>query len=270
MLVLQHRLARLIGTGQHERIDVDDDLVPLARGAGIQIVVQGGLGDHPQRVRLKLGHAGSHHPGRLVLRLHVHPVARGREGLTDDRADFRGEPAADHEHAVDVLIDVERPALVSPGRIMILGVAIHAAPGPDQALDMGGGAGPRERQQARFRLRRSHARERADLRVGDLAVRERRADERQLGQRAGRANALIGGAEVHTDTPGQPFGAGLEAVAPAAAGVELADHVQQAGGRALRSHRARGHNLAAAHHGDARQRGAGVEDEDGVGHGGSI
>jgi hypothetical protein len=47
LAVLQHRLARLIGIGQHGRIDVDDDLVPLARGAGVQVVVQGGLGDHP-------------------------------------------------------------------------------------------------------------------------------------------------------------------------------------------------------------------------------
>ena len=42
--VFDERLAGLIGVGEDRRIDVDDDLVTLARSAGIEAVVQGGLG----------------------------------------------------------------------------------------------------------------------------------------------------------------------------------------------------------------------------------
>lgn len=36
--VLQHRLAGLVGVGEHGRVDVDHDLIPLACGARIQLV----------------------------------------------------------------------------------------------------------------------------------------------------------------------------------------------------------------------------------------
>jgi len=68
----------------------------------------------------------------------------------------------------------------------------------------------------------------ADLGVGDLTAGEAGADEGEVRQSAGDADALVGGAEVQADAPRQPFGAGLEAVAPAAEGVELVDLVQQA------------------------------------------
>ena len=48
--VLEDRLAGLVGVGQHGGIDVDDDLVALARGAGIEVVMQGSLGEAPARL----------------------------------------------------------------------------------------------------------------------------------------------------------------------------------------------------------------------------
>ena len=53
--VLEDRLSRRLRIGQHRRVDVDDDLVPLARRAGIDPVVQGRLGEQAQRVRQLLG-----------------------------------------------------------------------------------------------------------------------------------------------------------------------------------------------------------------------
>ena len=52
--VLEDGLARLIRVREDLGIDVDDHLVALARGAGIDPVVQGGLGKQPQRVSLPL------------------------------------------------------------------------------------------------------------------------------------------------------------------------------------------------------------------------
>jgi len=56
--VLEHGLAGRVGVRQHGRVDVDHDLVALARGAGIDPVVKRRLGEHGQGVRLLLGQRG--------------------------------------------------------------------------------------------------------------------------------------------------------------------------------------------------------------------
>jgi hypothetical protein len=56
--VLEDRLAAMLGVGQDCRVDVDDDLVPLARGAGIDPVVKRGLGQEGQGVGLLLRERG--------------------------------------------------------------------------------------------------------------------------------------------------------------------------------------------------------------------
>jgi hypothetical protein len=53
--VLEDGLPRLLGIGQRRGVDVDHDLVALARGPGIEPVVQGRLGEQGERVRLLLG-----------------------------------------------------------------------------------------------------------------------------------------------------------------------------------------------------------------------
>jgi hypothetical protein len=53
--VFEEGLARRLGVGQHRRVDVDDHLVPLAGGAGIEAMVEGRLGEQGQGVGLLLG-----------------------------------------------------------------------------------------------------------------------------------------------------------------------------------------------------------------------
>jgi hypothetical protein len=55
---LQDGLARLLRIGQHLGVDVDHHLVALARGAGIEAVVQGRLREQGQRIRLLLADRG--------------------------------------------------------------------------------------------------------------------------------------------------------------------------------------------------------------------
>ena len=79
-------------------------------------------------------------------------------------------------------------------------------------------------------VRRGHAGEGADLGVRQLAAGERLGQPRQRGQGTRHADLLAGRAEVEADAPGQPLGAGAKAGVPAAAGVEVADEIEQAGG----------------------------------------
>src|SRR6266446_6774111 len=51
---IEDGLTRRLGITQHRGVDVDDDLVTLARSAGIEGVVERGLGEERQRVSLLL------------------------------------------------------------------------------------------------------------------------------------------------------------------------------------------------------------------------
>ncbi len=55
---LEHGLAGRLRVLQHGGVDVDDDLVTLARRAGVETVVERGLGEQRQRVRLLLSRRG--------------------------------------------------------------------------------------------------------------------------------------------------------------------------------------------------------------------
>jgi hypothetical protein len=110
--------------------------------------------------------------------------------------------------------------------------SVDPAPASDDFLHMGGGAGAPYTEQACFGLWRCHARQRSDPAVGQFATRESLTEEREVAEGAGDAHALACRSRIEADAPGEPVGAGKEAVAPAAAGVELADHREQArGGR---------------------------------------
>ena len=54
--VFEDGLARLLGVRQDFGVDVDHHLVALARGARVEAVVQGGLREQRERVRLLLDH----------------------------------------------------------------------------------------------------------------------------------------------------------------------------------------------------------------------
>jgi hypothetical protein len=51
---LEDGLAGCLGIRQHRGVDVNDDLVALARGAGIEGLVEGALGEKRERIRLLL------------------------------------------------------------------------------------------------------------------------------------------------------------------------------------------------------------------------
>ena len=53
---LEHRLPWRIDVGQHRGIDVNDDLVPLTRRAGLHSTVQGGLSNEREGIRRLLFH----------------------------------------------------------------------------------------------------------------------------------------------------------------------------------------------------------------------
>jgi hypothetical protein len=84
--VLKAGLARGIAVRQHLGIDVDDDLVALARGAGVEHVMQGDLGEQRERVGLLLLHRGRVGLGCLVTPPLVQHLACRREGLHEQHA----------------------------------------------------------------------------------------------------------------------------------------------------------------------------------------
>mgnify|MGYP003694073261 CR=1 FL=1 len=169
-----------------------------------------------------------HLPGPLVQRL----AGRGQR-LQEQRAHFRRQPPAEHHGAVLVLVDVQRPARVLSRGLPGLGLAVHAAPAAHDPLDVGGRAGAPHPEQPLLGLRRGDAGQGADLGVRQLSTRERLGQQRQRAQGARHADLLPGRAQVESHPPAQPGGAGAEAGVPAAAGVELADEVEEAGGGGL-------------------------------------
>ena len=160
----------------------------------------------------------------------VEGLARGGQRLHEQRAHLGLEPSADHDHAVLVVTDVEGPADVPLRRLARLGPAVHRAPAAYDALDVGGGARASYGEQPRLGLRRGHAGEGAHLGVRQLPAAEGLGEEWQRPEGARHPHPLAGCTEIETHPPGEPGGAGAEARVPAAAGVELADQVEQARG----------------------------------------
>src|SRR2546427_5027000 len=79
------------------------------------------------------------------------------------------------------------------------------------ALDVLGGAGFADLEQALLGFRRRHTRESADLRVRQLTAGEGVRQARQGAEGARHADALAGGTGVQPDAPPQPRGARAEA-----------------------------------------------------------
>jgi hypothetical protein len=141
--VLEDGLAGLIGIRESRGIDVVDHLVPLARGAGSESVVEGRFREQRQRVRLLLGHRrrlrGTVHvygfPGPRA-RLLVESLAGCGQRLQEQRPDLGGQPPPDRDHAVFILIHVKRPAHMLPLGFPGLGDPIHPSPPPHDPFDV--------------------------------------------------------------------------------------------------------------------------------------
>jgi len=111
-----------------------------------------------------------------------------------------------------------------------LGPPVYRPPAAHDPLDVSGRAGAPHREQARFRLRGGHAGEGADLGVRQLPAGKGLSEEWQRLEGARNPHPLTGGAQVESDSPTQPGGAGAEARVPSPACVELADQGQEARG----------------------------------------
>ena len=173
--VLEDRLARSVRVGQHRDIDVDHDLVPLPGCTGIDPMVERRFGDESQRVRLLLRHGGRFCGNVVALRRAcalIQRLAGGGQRVPEHRADLRCQPSADDHHAVFVLIHMEPAAPVAPSALPSLGDAVHPAPATDDALDVLGGPGAADREQALLGLGSGHARQRPNFRVRELATGE--------------------------------------------------------------------------------------------------
>ena len=156
------------------------------------------------------------------------------------------QPALEHDGAVLVPVNVQRTARVPSLGLRGLGLAIHAAPAAHDPLDVGCRAGAAHPEQPRFGLRRGDASQGSNLGVRQLPTRERVGQERQRAQSARHADLLAGRAQVESDPPAQPVGAGAEPVPPAAAGVKRADAVEEAGGGGFEMRRQLGDLVAEA------------------------
>ena len=163
----------------------------------------------------------------------VERLAGRVEGPQEQRADFRRQAPAEDHGAVLILVDVQRAARVLARGLTGFGLPVDAAPAPHDALHVDRRARAPHREQARLGLRGRDAGQGAHLGVGELSARQRLGQGRQRPEGAGHPDMLAGGARGESDAPGEPLGAGAEAVGPASAGVELADQREQAGRRRL-------------------------------------
>jgi hypothetical protein len=157
----------------------------------------------------------------LRPRLHQHGARFWRQSPPDD------------DHTVFILIHMNGATLVAMCGLASLGQSIDTAPAAHNALDVAGGAGPADREQPLLGLGRGDARQRPYLGVGELSTGQRIGQPRQRAEGARHADSLAGRTHVDPDPPGKPMRARAEPVVPAAAGIELADEIQQARGRGV-------------------------------------
>src|SRR5262249_5775919 len=118
-------------------------------------------------------------------------------------------------------------------RLVDFRLAVHPAPAADDDLDVLGGARAADREQSLFGVWSRHTRQRPNLGVRELAARQCSPQPRQRPERPRHADMLARGAELESDAPGKPVRARPEAVAPAAAGVEVADEIEQPRGGSI-------------------------------------
>ena len=139
---------------------------------------------------------------------------------------------------------MQRPVGVLPGGLAGLGLPVHPAPATHDALDVLGRTRAPNRQQPLLRLRGGHAGDSAHLRVRQLATGERLREQWQPGQGARHPYVLAGRAWGESHAPGQPLGTGPESIVPSPSGIELANEIEEAGGRGFEVRRQHGDLVA--------------------------
>jgi hypothetical protein len=146
--LFEHGLAGLRRVREHRRIDMDHNLVPLTRRSRVERVMQRRLAQQGQRVHVLLAPGGRLHrriggAERLagVSRPLMERLEGGIEGAPQEGAYFWSQPRMDHHGAVLFLREPQRSARMLTSGLACLGPPIHATPGADDLLDVGGGAG---------------------------------------------------------------------------------------------------------------------------------
>src|SRR5262245_39511807 len=114
-------------------------------------------------------------------------------------------------------------------RLPCLGLPVDPPPAAHNALHVGGRARAAHGEQPGLGLRHGHAGEGAHLGVRELSATQGLGEARQRAEGAGYPYALPRGAQIQAYAPGEPGGAGAEARVPPAAGIELADQVEETG-----------------------------------------
>src|SRR5712691_8710156 len=237
--VLEHGLPRLIRVGQDRSINMNDHLVTLSRGAGIEPMVECRLREQRQRICLLLGHGRgirhgvSQRRSLLATRSLVQRLARRGQRLHEQRSHFRLQPSANDYHAVVVLIHVKGTADVTLLGLPRLGQPVHLSPAPHDPLDVGGRTLAPNRQQSFFGLRCGHAGQRAGFRVRQFPPRESLGQERQRPERACDTDPLAGRTEIESHSPAQPRRAGAKAGVPSGPCVKLADQGEKVRSRGI-------------------------------------
>ena len=148
-------LAESLRIRQHGGVDVNHDLVALARRPGVELMVQGGLGEQGQGIGLLL------HPGRSIdglaswawPRSLIEGLAGGIERSGEQSTRFRSQATTDYHRAVVVPIDLEHAALVLVSGLTDLGIPVHLTPSPYDVLHVHCTPAPPHREQARLGLR---------------------------------------------------------------------------------------------------------------------
>jgi len=203
--------------------------------------VQHRLCEQGQGIRLLLGERGRFRGNALGAGIEGGPLAtaliealpsRG-QGLYDQRPHFRLEPSPEDHRAVLVVIHAQGAARVPVLRLPRLGASVYAPPPAHDPLDVGGRARAPYPEQPRFRLRRGHAGQGADLGVGELAASQGFGQAGQRAESARHPDPLSGRAQIEPYPPGEPGGAGAKPRVPPSPGVECADQIEQARGRGV-------------------------------------
>jgi hypothetical protein len=162
-----HRLARRVGIDEHGRVDMNDNLVALSRCSRLHPMVERRLREQGERVRLLLApcrraiddeksgrrsrgnvwsdrrareYVGGDDIGPAALLIQRLPRRTQRPHHHGARLGFQS--SAYDDHAVFVLMHVQRAEAMSLGRLMDFGVAIDRAPGANDALDVRGCSAP--------------------------------------------------------------------------------------------------------------------------------
>ena len=129
------------------------------------------------------------------------------ERAQDARTHLGREPPVQHHGAVVVVPEGQAAVLVlGIGPLGLLG-ALRAAMEADKLLHMLRGAVQSDVEEVGFVLRSGDAGQRPNLGVAELALGQRRGEQRQLRQRPGDADLLPRGMGIDAAGPGEPVGA---------------------------------------------------------------